>query len=94
MLVANKLIRKDFKKMAIEWHPKYTQKASQELKEFKKPVLILWGVDDFELFPIDLGRRLNSIFSNSTFVEVENSKTYVQEDNPKEFVKRIKQFAG
>jgi len=92
--VANKLIRRDFKKLAMEWHPKYTQKASEELKEFNRPVLILWGGDDSELFPIELGRRLNAIFSNSTFVEIENSKTYVQEDNPEVFVDSIKQFVG
>ena len=90
--VANKLIRKDFKKLAIEWHPKYTEKASNNLRKFNKPVLILWGIDDLELFPIELGRRLKSIFSNSTFVEIQNSKTYVQEDNPHDFTKSIKQF--
>ncbi len=91
--VADKLIRKDFKKLAIEWHPKYTQKASKDLRGFNKPVLILWGVDDLKLFPIELGRRLNSIFSNSNFVEIKNSKTYVQEDNPNDFIESIKTFA-
>lgn len=77
-----------------EWRTgKYTKKkASKELTEFHKPVLILWGVDDSELFPIELGRRLKSIFSNSTFVAVENSKTYVQEDKPRVFVDDIKRF--
>ena len=88
----NKLIRRDFKKLAIEWHPKYTEKASKELAKFNKPVLILWGVDDLELFPIELGRRLKSIFSKSTFVEIENSKTYIQEDNPQRFIENIKKF--
>jgi len=92
--VTNKLIRKDFKKLAIEWHPKYTEKASKELSGFNKPVLIVWGVDDKELFPIELGRRLNAIFPNSTFIEIENSKTYVQEDNPSDFSESIKKFAG
>lgn len=92
--VENKLIRRDFKKLAIEWHPKYTEKASKELRKFNNPALILWGVDDSELFPIELGRRLNAIFSNSTFVEIENSKTYVQEDNPLVFIDSIKQFVG
>ena len=78
-----------------EWRTgKYTKKASKELTEFHKPVLILWGVDDSELFPIELGRRLKSIFSNSTFVAVENSKTYVQEDKPRVFVDDMKRFVG
>ncbi|TMM53613.1 alpha/beta hydrolase [Maribacter algarum] len=90
--VASKRIRRDFKKLAIEWHPKYTAKASKELTEFDKPTLILWGMDDLELFPIELGKRLHSIFSNSTFVEISNSKTYVQEDNPQIFIASIKEF--
>jgi len=92
--VGNKLIRNDFKKLAIEWHPKYTENAAKKLTEFDKPTLILWGVDDTELFPIELGKRLNAIFSNSTFVEIEKSKTYVQEDSPNEFVAKIKEFVG
>ena len=68
------------------------KKASKELTEFHKPVLILWGVDGSELFPIELGRRLKSIFSNSTFVAIENSKTYVQENKPRVFVDDMKRF--
>ncbi len=92
--VESKLIRSDFKKLAVEWHPKYTKNAAIELTAFQKPVLIAWGVDDSELFPIELGKRLVSIFSDSTFVEIEKSKTYVQEDNPQDFVANIKQFLG
>lgn len=78
--------------MAIEWHPKYTENAAKKLTEFDKPTLILWGVDDSELFPIELGKRLSTIFSNSTFIEIEKSKTYVQEDSPNEFVSKINEF--
>ena len=91
--VENALIRNDFKELAIEWHPKYTENAAKELDAFDKPVLILWGIDDSELFPIELGKRLNAIFSNSTFVEIEKSKTYVQEDRPQDFVANIERFA-
>lgn len=91
--VKNKLIRNDFKKLAIEWHPKYTEKSAKELVGFKKPVLILWGMDDKELFPVELGKRLKSIFQNSTFFEISNSLTYVQEDNPREFIEHIIKFA-
>ncbi|QLG46532.1 alpha/beta fold hydrolase [Costertonia aggregata] len=88
----NKFVREDFKKLAVEWHPKYTQMASEKLIKFEKPVLILWGADDTLLFPVELGRRLMAIFPNSTFIEIENSKTFVQEDNPKSFVENIELF--
>ncbi len=85
-------IRRDFKRMAIEWDPKYTLWAAEELRQFKKPVLILWGKDDVELFPIELGRRINAIFSSSTFIEISNSMTYIQEDQWIEFVEHVGTF--
>ena len=88
----NKLIRDDFKKMAIQWSPAYTQKAATELKKFDNPVLIAWGTDDVELFPMELGKKLSTIFSDVTFVEINNSKTYVQEDNPNKLVESIHDF--
>lgn len=90
--VERKSIRTDFKKMAMEWDPKYTLKAANELSEFKKPVLVLWGNDDQELFPIELGRRIQAIFSNATFVEIPNAMTYIQEDNPRAFIENITTF--
>jgi len=90
--VENKLIRDDFRKLAVEWHPKYTEEAADKLTRFEKPVLILWGEDDKELFPIELGRKIDSIFSQSTFVSIKDSMTYVQEDNPEDFIKNFKQF--
>ena len=50
-------------------------------------------MDDKELFPVELGKRLKSIFQNSTFFEISNSLTYVQEDNPREFIEHIIKFA-
>ncbi len=88
----SKLIRDDFRKMAIQWSPTYTEKAAIDLKKFDKPVLIAWGKDDLKLFPMELGQRLKSIFSEVTFKEIKNSKTYVQEDNPNALIESIIQF--
>ena len=88
----NNLIRKNFKSLAAEWDPKYTQNAAKELANFTKPVLILWGKDDAILFPIELGRRLHGLFNNSTFIEIADSMTYVQEDNPSLFIENVIKF--
>ncbi|BDS11511.1 alpha/beta fold hydrolase [Aureispira anguillae] len=90
--VKNNLIREDFRKMAVQWDPLYTERAAIKLVEFNKPVLITWGKDDFKLFPMELGKKLKTIFPNVKFVEIENSKTYVQEDNPIALVESINQF--
>lgn len=90
--VHSKAIRNDFKKLAVEWNPAYTQTAALALEGFKKPVLVLWGVDDDKLFPLELGKRLKAIFPNSILIEIENSKTYVQEDRPQDFADSIYHF--
>ncbi|NLR93812.1 alpha/beta fold hydrolase [Flammeovirga agarivorans] len=90
--VADDLIRENFKRLVLGWNPKYTEKAAADLKEFNKPVLILWGMDDLDMFPLELGERIRNIFPNVEFVKIENAKTYVQEDNPQDFVENIHQF--
>jgi len=87
--INSKLIRNDFKKLVMEWDPKYTKEAAVHLSDFSKPVLILWGVDDTKLFPVELGNRLMANFPNATLIEIKKSKTYIQEDNPLDFVHYI-----
>ena len=87
-----KAIRQDFKKLAMGWHPKYTQEAAEKLKKFNKPVLVLWGNDDVQLFPVRLGKRIADIFPDAQFMEIPNAMTYIQEDQPKEMVRQIRNF--
>lgn len=89
----NKLIRENFKHLASEWNPQATENAAKVLAKFSQPVLILWGKDDKELFPIELGKRLNTLFQNSTFVEISDSMTYIQEDKPMEFIESVINFS-
>ena len=88
----HKSIRRDFKKLAIGWHPKHTQEAAIKLKNFESPVLVMWGGEDVKLFPVTLGKRITSIFPNAQFVEIPNSLTYIQEDQPKAMVQEIAKF--
>ncbi|QKX05110.1 alpha/beta hydrolase [Aquimarina sp. TRL1] len=88
----NKHIRENFKRLALGWDPKYTLNAAEKLKDFKKPVLLLWGMDDTVLFPVELGKRIASIFPNATFIAVDKAMTYVQEDDPDTFIEGILSF--
>ncbi len=89
----NKLIQNDFRQLAAGWDPKYTIEAAKKLSSFEQPVLILWGTEDKLLFPVELGKRLKALFQNGTFVEIPDSMTYVQEDNPKELARNIIRFS-
>jgi len=88
----NKLIRDDFAKNVKTWSPKYTLEAADKLKTFKFPVLILWGEDDINLFPLKLGQQLKTVFQNAELIIIPNSKTYIQEDQPEIMIKEIIQF--
>lgn len=88
----NKLIRDDFAKNVKTWSPKYTLEAADKLKTFKFPVLILWGEDDINLFPLKLGQQLKTVFQNAELIIIPNSKTYIQEDQLEIMIKEIIQF--
>ena len=90
--IHNKNIRKNFTNNTKTWSPKYTIEAAQKLKKENFPVLILWGLDDKKLFPLELGRQLNNIFQNSELIQIPDSKTYVQEDQPEIMAEEIINF--
>ncbi len=85
-------IRADFTKAVKGWSPEYTLLAAEKLRDFRKPVMIIWGANDRKLFPVELGRRLYDIFPIATFKLIDNSLTYVQEDQPEEFAKEMISF--
>jgi pimeloyl-ACP methyl ester carboxylesterase len=85
-------IRADFAKVVKSWSPDYTMRAAQELNQFDKPVLVIWGADDHKLFPVELGKRLQTVFPHASLRIVENSLTYIQEDQPEVFAKELDAF--
>lgn len=78
-------IRADFRKVVKGWSPQITLQAAEQLRQFRQPVLVLWGADDDKLFPQQLGLRVHAIFQQSTFKLIQNARTYVQEDQPEAF---------
>lgn len=85
-------VRRDFKKVVLGWSPQLTQQAATALANFPRPVLLIWGEDDRALFPLELGRRLAAVFPHVQFERVAGALTYVQEDQPDEFAKRLLAF--
>ena len=90
--ITNKGVRQDFKKVALGWSPQLTQQAAAALANFPRPVLLIWGDDDRALFPLELGRRLAAVFPHAQFERVAGALTYVQEDQPDEFARRLFAF--
>ena len=87
-IFARRAIRRDCYKVLRDISPKYTQRAAERLGEFGKPVLVAWAADD-RFFPPDHGRRIARIVPNGRFVLIEDSYTFISEDQPDALAKQI-----
>lgn len=90
--VRNRGVRKDFAKACKYWRPRYTLEAARQLQHFQKPVLVLWGEKDVNLFPRKQMEKLLDIFPQAKWETIRDSKTYVQEDAPAQTIQAIQSF--
>jgi pimeloyl-ACP methyl ester carboxylesterase len=74
-------IRRDLRRFLRGVHRRHTLAAARQLPGFTKPVLLAWPQED-RLFPIELAQRLAALLSRATVVTIEDSYTFVPEDQP------------
>ena len=67
-------------------------RAAERLREFRKPVLLLWARED-RLFPFAFAERWMTVFPNARLVPVTDSYTYIAEDQPQFVSRQIATFA-
>jgi pimeloyl-ACP methyl ester carboxylesterase len=79
--VRRREIQRDAAKVMRGVNKRYTLEAAQALRGFEKPVLLAWGVDD-HAFRIDEARRLADALPDARVVAIEQSRTFVAEDQP------------
>ena len=65
---------------------------SKRFQEFDRPVLIAWGQEK-DFFPAEYGERLAHDFPNGRLERIEDSWTFVPEDQPELLAKLIAEFA-
>jgi pimeloyl-ACP methyl ester carboxylesterase len=71
---------------------KLGEKANLEkLRSIQTPTLLIWGAKDTWI-PLDNGKRMNNILSNSKLVVLENSGHVPMEENPKESFEVLSSF--
>ncbi len=92
-IFAQRAVRRDCYKFLRDISPKYTRRAAERLGEFRKPVLVVWAADD-RFFPPEHGRRIAEILPNGRFVLIEDSYTFIAEDQPDALAKQIGAFLG
>ena len=86
-------VRRDAAKLLRGVHKRYTLEAADKLKGFDKPVLIAWATED-RFFPLEHAHKLADILPQAHVEEIEDSRTYVPEDQPERLTRLIADFAG
>ena len=86
-------VRRDAAKLLRGVHKRYTLEAADKLKGFDKPVLIAWATED-RFFPLEHAHKLADAMPQAHVEEIEDSRTYVPEDQPERLTQLIAEFAG
>jgi pimeloyl-ACP methyl ester carboxylesterase len=84
-------IRRDLGKMFRGVDARYTIEAAQKLESFQKPVLLAWATED-KLFPLEYARRFAEAVPDGTLEEIDDSYTFIAEDQPERLADAIASF--
>jgi pimeloyl-ACP methyl ester carboxylesterase len=90
--LSNRGVRRDARKVIKGVDPKYTLEAAERFREFDRPVLLVW-TQEKDLFPWKDAERLAERFPNARLERVEDSYTFVPEDQPGRLAELIASFA-
>jgi pimeloyl-ACP methyl ester carboxylesterase len=64
------------------------QAASRSVANFDRPALVVWAADD-KFFPVEHGRALADLMPQGRFELIENSRTFIPEDQPGELLRLL-----
>lgn len=84
-------IRRDLTKFLTGMSPKHTFAAARRFRDVTQPVLIAWGVNDL-FFSREFPERLAAALPNSRLERIEDSRTFVPEDQPERLADLIREF--
>ena len=86
-------IRRDTVEFLRSISNRYTLEAAEKLRRFDRPTLIAWAPED-RFFKLRYAERLAAEMPNARLVRIENSRTFVSEDQPRRLAEEIVAFAG
>jgi pimeloyl-ACP methyl ester carboxylesterase len=85
-------IRRDTVKVLKGIDPKYTFDAAEKLRTFDRPTMLAWAVED-RFFKISFAERLAETINGAKLERIEDSYTFVSEDQPERLASLIETFA-
>jgi pimeloyl-ACP methyl ester carboxylesterase len=89
--ISSRVIRRDLGKALKGISARYTQEAAKKLADFHKPVLLAWATED-RFFKFADAERLSRIIPNAQLERIEDSLTFVPEDQPERLAQLIDGF--
>ena len=90
--LSDRAIRRDTVKVLKGIDPRYTNEAAEKLLTFDRPTLLAWAVED-RFFKIAFAERLAATINGATLERIEDSYTFVSEDQPERLAELIAGFA-
>jgi pimeloyl-ACP methyl ester carboxylesterase len=85
-------IRRDARKVIARVGPAFHRAAAETLiAEFEAPVIFAWARED-RVFPLGHAENYAAALANTRLEEIEDSYTYVSEDNPDQLVEVVTRF--
>jgi pimeloyl-ACP methyl ester carboxylesterase len=90
--LTDRAIRRDTAKVLRGIDPRYTIEAAEKLRKFDRPAVLAWAVED-RFFKIAYAERLAATINGATLERIEDSYTFVSEDQPERLAELIGAFA-
>jgi pimeloyl-ACP methyl ester carboxylesterase len=85
-------VRRDTIKVLKGIDPSYTFDAAGKLSRFDRPALLAWAVED-RFFKLSFAERLAETIPGSRLERIEDSYTFVSEDQPERLAELVGSFA-
>ena len=89
----NRKIRRDTERFLRAIDPADTLDAATRLASFQRPVLLAWATED-RVFPLDHAQRLAAILPQATVELLNDSYSFIPEDQPERLAELIRSFAN
>jgi pimeloyl-ACP methyl ester carboxylesterase len=90
-VIRDRRIREDARRFILGVDSAYTLAAAEKLPDFDRPVLLAWAPED-RFFPIAHAERLADLLPDARLERIEDSRTFVSEDQPRRLAELIAGF--
>jgi pimeloyl-ACP methyl ester carboxylesterase len=90
--LTDRAIRRDTIKVLKGIDPKYTFEAAEKLRKFDRPAMLAWAIED-RFFKLSFAEQLARTIPGTRLERIEDSYTFVPEDQPERLAELIARFA-